>query len=111
MDSEKFYKRLLYIFNWALKLSHVSLYVIYNILFLELSDAASVAFHVKVSHVDDQYRQIDEVVAAQPCGESVLFDEHLHLLKPFTNRMQRMRFFEDLHLSVDVDMSKETVCK
>ncbi|XP_038063051.1 uncharacterized protein LOC119733751 [Patiria miniata] len=72
----------------------------------QLSDAASVAFRVKVSHVDDQYRQIDEVVAAQSFGESVLFDEHLHLLKPFTNRMQQMRFFEDLHLSVDVDMLK-----
>jgi len=36
----------------------------------------------------------------------VLFVEDKHLIEPFTNTMQRFRFINNLHLSVDVDLMK-----
>ena len=44
--------------------------------------------------------------AVQNAGENVpvLFDESVHLKSPFESNLQRFRFFQELHLSVPVDI-------
>jgi len=53
--------------------------------------------------VREQYHILDSCVIAAR-GEPVFFDENKHLLSPFVSRMQRLRFIDELKLSVAVDM-------
>ena len=54
--------------------------------------------------VKEKYLLLDKAV--QNAGENVpvLFDESVHLKSPFENNLQRFRFFQELHLSVPVDI-------
>ena len=56
--------------------------------------------------IREEYKRIDKVIALADFNEPVFFDEKEHLLNPFQNSMQRHRFFENLQLSVNVDMYK-----
>ncbi|XP_052804571.1 uncharacterized protein LOC128234397 [Mya arenaria] len=56
--------------------------------------------------VKDKYKVLDKAVTSVDIGNPVLFDEDLHIDKPFENTMQRFRFFDNLQLSVSVDVIK-----
>ena len=60
--------------------------------------------HAKVREVDDHYLKLDELLKNRQIGEPLYFDEDQHVGVHFKNRMQRIRFFETLHLSIDVDL-------
>jgi len=47
---------------------------------------------------------LDKAVVSSDTENPVLFDENLHVEKPFENSMQKFRFFDSLQLSVPVDV-------
>lgn len=55
--------------------------------------------------IREEYKRIDKVVSLAYFNEPV-FDEREHLSSPYQSSMQRLRFFENLQLSVNVDMFK-----
>ncbi|WAQ93813.1 LOW QUALITY PROTEIN: hypothetical protein MAR_006284 [Mya arenaria] len=64
----------------------------------------SVEFRAKTPFVYDKYKLFDEEVKSCDFLKPILFDESVHLASPFENRMQMKRFFDELSLSVDVDL-------
>jgi hypothetical protein len=64
----------------------------------------SVQHRHAVAKPDTCYLLFDEAVTGVGMLNPILFVEDTHLVKPFTNSMQRYRFIENLHLSVDVDI-------
>ena len=66
----------------------------------------SVQHRNAVDELDSRYILLDEAVTTSGILNPVLFAEEKHLVHPFMNRMQRVRFIDNLHLSVDVDLVK-----
>ena len=66
----------------------------------------SVQHRNAVTKPDSCYLLLDNAVTTAGMLNPVLFVEDTHLVEPFANIMQRHRFIENLHLSVDVDMLK-----
>lgn len=66
----------------------------------------SVQHRHAVNEPDSRYLLLDEAVTTSGILNPVLFVEEKHLVHPFTNRMQRLRFIDNLYLSVDVDLVK-----
>jgi hypothetical protein len=56
----------------------------------------------KTSDVKQKYLLLDKEISET--NEPVFFDENRHIEKNFQNNMQRFRFFEELQLSVPVDI-------
>lgn len=54
--------------------------------------------------VREKYRLFDEAVANAAILEPVLFNEDLHLAKPFENPAQRHKYFEEMQLSISIDL-------
>ncbi|XP_052259045.1 uncharacterized protein LOC127863537 [Dreissena polymorpha] len=70
-------------------------------------DQNASVFHCKksvLSVVKDKYTLLDKAVVSSDTENPVLFDENLHVEKPFENSMQKFRFFDSLQLSVPVDV-------
>ena len=74
----------------------------------KLTPPRSVGTDVSVEHRPavsvclDKYKQFDNIVSQT--NDPVFFDEKSHLENPFENYMQRMRFFQDMHLSCPIDL-------
>jgi len=66
----------------------------------------SVQHQTAVTKPDLRYSLLDSAVTNAGLLNPVLFVEDKHLIEPFTNTMQRFRFINNLHLSVDVDLMK-----
>ncbi|XP_053389760.1 uncharacterized protein LOC128552729 [Mercenaria mercenaria] len=64
----------------------------------------SVEFRAKTPYVYEKYKLFDEEIKNCDFLKPVLFDENVHLTTPFENRMQMKRFFDNLSLSVNVDL-------
>ncbi|XP_052781350.1 uncharacterized protein LOC128217930 [Mya arenaria] len=58
------------------------------------------------SEVKPKYKPLDKAVSLADYNEPVFFDESLHTDVPFDENIQRLRYFEGLQLSVDVDVIK-----
>lgn len=54
--------------------------------------------------VREKYRLFDEAITNAAILEPVLFDEDLHLAKPFENPAQRHKYFEEMQLSIPIDL-------
>jgi hypothetical protein len=59
-----------------------------------------------VCEVKACYLLLDKDIRSAGLLKPVLFSEELHLTQPFANAVQRFRFIENMHLSVDVDLLK-----
>jgi hypothetical protein len=66
----------------------------------------SVLHHPKTVFVSEKYSTFDKIVSETPESVPVLFDEHKHLKQPFYDNKQRARFFDDMKLSVPIDLYK-----
>ena len=71
-----------------------------------IDDHATVQSKEKTLVLDPRYTIIDDAVRMAGIGNPVIFDEDLHLTSPFTSPVQRFRFFDNIRLSVDIDMIK-----
>lgn len=58
------------------------------------------------THVRLEYVLLDKVLNVVDYYEPICFDEDVHLKGRFENNMQRLRFFERIQLSVNVDIFK-----
>ncbi|KAK7092705.1 hypothetical protein V1264_008410 [Littorina saxatilis] len=59
-----------------------------------------------VSKVSKQYVLLDAAVRNAGVNNPFVFDEEVHITEPFTNNMQRHRFWEGVELSVPIDVLK-----
>ncbi|XP_060561163.1 uncharacterized protein LOC132720934 [Ruditapes philippinarum] len=62
--------------------------------------------HKCTSEVKHTYKLLDKALNIADLYEPVFFDENIHLNLPFNDNMQRLRFFENVNLSVTVDIIK-----
>ena len=73
----------------------------------QVSENTSVqTVHKSVFQIREQYQLLDKSVCLVDALEPVFFSETDHITQPFENAMQRLRFFNNLQLSVDVDLYK-----
>ena len=71
----------------------------------QVENNCTVEFRPKaVLGVAEEFSLLDAAIRAAGTMTPVFFDESKHLLNPFENRMQRLRFLDRLKLSVPVDM-------
>ena len=70
----------------------------------QLSEDADIRHVPPTDFVDSRYDLIIQAVIENGLGTPVIFDENQHLLTPFENNMQRFRYFDDMHLSIPVDV-------
>jgi hypothetical protein len=66
----------------------------------------SVEHRYAVASPDSCYLLLDKAVTTAGILNPVMFVEDTHLVVPFANAVQRYRFIDNLHLSVDVDLVK-----
>ena len=67
----------------------------------------SIQHRTKAIFVREKYLEFDQIVTKYTAfNVPILFDESKHLQSPFTSNQQRARFFEQMSLSVDIDLYK-----
>ena len=71
-----------------------------------VSEDVSVQHRNKVCADSSCYRLLDKAVIAAGILKPVFFAEDMHLAEHFAHAMQRLRFTENLYLSVDIDLVK-----
>ena len=73
----------------------------------QISENTSVwSVHKNASGTSPKYKLLDKALVLADYFEPVVFDEQLHLEKNFDTPLQRLRYFENLQLSVPVDVIK-----
>ena len=60
----------------------------------------------KCMFVSEKYSLFDQAVKNTEALKPVVFDESIHLSKPFENASQRYRYFSAMQLSVQVELFK-----
>ena len=70
-----------------------------------IADDATIENRLKSPFVvKEKYRLLDEAVKNAGENVPVLFDESVHLVSPFESNLQRFKFFQELNLSVPIDI-------
>ena len=71
-----------------------------------IGESVTVQHRNPCTQVNEVYQKLDLVLQDTNLLEPIHFDEETHLATPFTNAVQRLRYFENLHLTVPVDLVK-----
>jgi len=66
----------------------------------------SVVHHPKAAFVKEKYAVFDKLIVEKQESVPVLFEESKHLKQPFDDNKQRARYFDNMQLSVPVDLYK-----
>lgn len=69
-----------------------------------IDEHAAVEYRHKTAFVRPVYSKIDGVMQRSDLNQPVIFQEDENLHEPFTNAKARQRYFENLYLSVPVDL-------
>ena len=72
----------------------------------QVCESVTVQHRNPCTQVNEVYQKLDLVLQDTNLLEPIHFDEETHLATPFTNAVQRLRYFENLHLTVPVDLVK-----
>ena len=71
-----------------------------------VSSHATVEPRYPTSKINPWYQLLDEALKTTGENKPVIFDEELHLEKPFSNNMQRFKYFNELALSIPLNLFK-----
>ena len=60
----------------------------------------------KAGNVNERFRKLDNTMLSVGEWDPIMFDEELHLQKPFTDKWHRFSYFQNLQLSMDISILK-----